>query len=172
LETELLDNFKVSVNDRVELLSYNLEQAFNKERTEEDEEPTLEEEVQGIVTDVDTETITTLQVVNSQSRVIGSNDYLNSDIIGKKTTDDIIQKALKFGSSLDNTVLNAETRNRFFIKAEPIYDQDGNVTGAIYIEASLEGVYGQLQNINEIFLKGSILAISVSALLGILVART
>src|SRR5699024_10012874 len=132
LETELLDNFKVSVNDRVELLSYNLEQAFNKERTEEDDEPTLEEEVQGIVTDVDTETITTLQVVNSQSRVIGSNDYLNSDIIGKKTTDDIIQKALKFGSSLDDTVLNAETRNRFFIKAEPIYDQDGNVTGAIY----------------------------------------
>src|SRR5699024_7023594 len=38
--------------------------------------------------------------------------------------------------------------------------------------ASLEGVYSQLQNINDIFFKGSILAISVSALLGILVART
>lgn len=172
LETELLDNFKVSVNDRMELLSYNLEQAFNEERSEGDDEPTLEEEVQGIVTDVDTETITTLQVINSQSRVIGSNDYLNNDIIGKKTTDDIVQKALKFGSSLDNTVLNAETGNRFFIKAEPIYDDEENVIGAIYIESSLEGVYGQLQNINEIFLKGSILAITVSALLGILVART
>lgn len=173
LEAELLDNFKVSVNDRVELLSYNLEQAFNKERTEEDDEPTLEEEVQEIVTDVDTGTIATLQVVNNQGRVIGSNDYLNNDIIGKKNTDDIIQKALKFGSSLDNTVLNSETNNRLFIKAEPIYDErDENVIGAVYIEASLEGVYGQLQNINEIFLKGSILAISVSALLGILVART
>lgn len=172
LESELLDNFKVSVNDRVELLSYNLEQAFNKERTEGGDEPSLEEEVQGIVTDVDTETITTLQVVNSQSRVIGSNDYLNRDILGKKTTEDIIQKALKFGSSLDNTLLNAKTGNRVFIKSEPIYDEDENVTGAIYLEASLEGVYGQLQNINEIFLKGSILAITVSALLGILVART
>src|SRR5699024_888336 len=32
-------------------------------------------------------------------------------------------------------------------------------------------VYGQLQNINEIFLKGSIIALVISGLIGILVAR-
>src|SRR5699024_12683398 len=75
LEAELLDNFKVSVNDRVELLNYNLEQALNRNRTEDEDEPTYEEEEQGIVNDVDTVTITTLQEINSQSRVIGSNYY-------------------------------------------------------------------------------------------------
>src|SRR5699024_12450250 len=49
---------------------------------------------------------------------------------------------------------------------------DGAVEGAVYLEASLEGVYSQLQSINDIFLKGAILAISISALIGILVART
>src|SRR5699024_9934119 len=124
IETDLLSTFKESINDRVELLNYNLEQAFNKERTEDGEEPTLEEEVQSIVTDVDSETITNLQVINSQSRVIGSNDYLNRDILGKKTTEDIIQKSLKFGSSLDNTLLNKKNGNRVFVKSVPIFDDD------------------------------------------------
>src|SRR5690625_4887140 len=123
LETELLNNFKVSVNDRVELLSYNLEQAFNKERTEDGEEPTLEEEVQSIVTDVDSETITTLQVINSQSRVIGSNDYLNRDILGKNTTEDIIQKSLKLGSSFDNKLMNKKSYNYVFVKSEHILNE-------------------------------------------------
>jgi two-component system sensor histidine kinase VicK len=172
LETELLDNFKTSVNDRVELLTYNLEQTFNKERTDDEDEPTLEDEVQGMVTDVSTDTITNLQVVNSQSRVIGSNDYINRDIVGKKNTNDTIQKSLKFGSSLESTLLNEKTGNRLFVRSVPIMDDEENVIGAIYLEASMETVYDQLQKINEIFLKGSILAIVVSALLGILVART
>src|SRR5699024_332523 len=82
------------------------------------------------------------------------------------------QKSLLFGSSQDNILLDAQTDNQLFVKAEPIYDINDNVVGVIYLEASLEGVYRQLQNINDIFFKGSILAISVSALLGILVART
>lgn len=170
IETELLDTFKGSINDRVELLSYNLEQAFNKERLE-DEDITLEQEVQHIVRDIDTDSITSLQVINNQSRVIGTNDYLNQDILGKKTTEDIVQKALLFGSPLNNTMINPRTESRVFVKAEPIFDEDENVVGVIYLEASLASVYGQLQKVNQIFLRGSILAISVAALLGIFVAR-
>src|SRR5699024_2117006 len=40
-----------------------------------------------------------------------------------------------------------------------------------YLETSLEGVYSQLADINDIFLKGSGIALIVSILLGILVAR-
>src|SRR5699024_7762091 len=108
----------------------------------------------------------------SHSRVIGTNDYHNRDIVGKKIVEDIVQKSLLFGSSQDNILLDAQTDNQLFVKAEPIYDINDNVVGVIYLEASLEGVYRQLQNINDIFFKGSILAISVSALLKILVART
>ncbi|WP_163969300.1 cell wall metabolism sensor histidine kinase WalK [Oceanobacillus halotolerans] len=172
LEIELQENFEESINDRVVLLSYNLEQAFNRERTEDGNEPTLQQEVQDIVTDVDTDDITSLQVINNQSRVLGTNDYLNQDIIGKKTTEDMIQRVLRFGSTLETTMLNPETENRVFVKAVPINGDSDTVVGAIYLEASLESVYNQLQNVNDIFLNGSFLAISVSALLGILVART
>src|SRR5690625_7430146 len=66
LETELLDNFKESVNDRIDLLNYNLEQAFNKKRTDDPLEPTLQEDVQNIVTDVDSSSGSTIQVINNQ----------------------------------------------------------------------------------------------------------
>src|SRR5699024_5386920 len=46
-----------------------------------------------------------------------------------------------------------------------------NVVGVIYTETSLEGVYNQLENINQVIFQGSILMITVSAILGIFVAR-
>jgi len=170
LEAELLDNFKQSTNDRIDLLSYNLEQAFNKKRTDEPGEPTLQEDIQNIVIDVD-RSGATIQVINNQGRVLGTNDYLNQEIIGKKITEDIVQRAIKFNSSFDNTSLNVKTGERIFVRVEPNSDKENNVQGIIYLETSLEGVYGQLQKINEIFLKGSVIALIVSILLGILVAR-
>lgn len=174
LEGELRDNFLESVDDRIELLGYNLQQAFNRDRTDNEDEPTLQEEVQQIIEGIDADDIVRLQVVNSQGRVLGTNDYSNLEIIGKKTTDDAIQKALLLDISPDRTVYDPRTENRVFVKTVSLYDEKDpdNIIGVIYYEASLESVYAQIQNINEIFLKGSILALVVSALLGILVART
>src|SRR5699024_363174 len=174
LEGELLDNFLESVDDRIDLLGYNLQQAFHRERSDDDEEPTLQEEVQQIVEGVDTDDVIRLQVVDSQGRVLGTNDFSNTEIIGKKTTDDDIQKALSLDISPDKTVYDPRSDNRIFVKTVSLYDQEDedNIIGVIYYESSLEGVYNQIQNINEIFFKGSVLAIVVSAILGILVART
>src|SRR5690625_5083310 len=67
LETKLIDTFQGSVNDRVELLTYNLTQVFNKER-DDGQEPTIQEEIQDILTGIDTGTITNLQVVNKDRK--------------------------------------------------------------------------------------------------------
>src|SRR5699024_3291163 len=77
-----------------------------------------------------------------------------------------------FGSPEEDIKYDYKTENQVFVKVEPITDGEGNVSGVVYIVASLEGDHKQLQNINDIFLQGSILAITVSALIGVLVART
>jgi len=171
IESDLVDSYKESINDRVDLLNYNLSQTFDKDRSD-DSETTLEKDVQHIINDIDIGTFTHMQIINNQSRVIGTNDYQDLEVIGKKVINDMVQKTLLFGSSQDDMLLDAQTENQLYVKAEPIFDATENVVGVIYLESSLEGVYGQLQNINDVFFRGSILAISVSALLGILVART
>lgn len=175
LEEELTGNFKDSVSASAELLSYNLEQAFDKDRDEDDDEPTLEEDVQDIVTDVETENIANLdiQVINNQNRLIGTNDHLDEKNVGKKITNEMVQSAMSLAKTRENTVLDPDTGNRVYVKAEPIFDTDDEeeVVGAIYVTSSMRSVFSQLEDINEIFFKGSILAIVVSAFIGILVAR-
>ncbi|MDY7044700.1 MAG: cell wall metabolism sensor histidine kinase WalK [Bacillota bacterium] len=173
LEESLVESFKGSIMDRVELLSHNLAQAFARERDEDNpDEPTLNEEIQSIVSEVQADDITSLQVISNQSRVIATSDYTTQDDIGKKTTNSYVQGALT--SNAPQPDIRAKANDRFYILAQPILDKDDSdiVVGVIYLEASLESVYDQLSNISKIFLRGSILAITVSAFIGILVART
>jgi two-component system sensor histidine kinase VicK len=173
LERELVDNFQGSVNDRVELISYNLEQAFERDRDGEDEEgPTLAQEAQSIISDVGSSIVTNIQVINDQSRIIATNDFTATGDIGKKTTQPMIRQALFFDSHQQDTQYDQETGNPVYLIAQPLFNQEENVVGVVYVEASQEGVYEQLQNINEIFINGSILALTVAVFIGILVART
>lgn len=172
LEKELMQTFETSIDDRVDLLSLNLEQAFNRERSDEEEEPTLQQEIQSIVSDVNSEGITTLEVINNQSRILGTNDPLNQDAVNKKTTREIVQNALLLDTRVENTGYSPEIGSAVQQQAVPIFNNENNVAGVIYLEASLEGVYNQVQNINDIFLRGSLLAIAVSAIIGVIVART
>lgn len=173
LENELLSNFKQSINDRIDLLNINLKHAFNKDRkdTGSGTEISLQEDVQNLVVDVERNGSTKIKVINSHGRVLGTNDYLNPDIVGKKTTEEFIQRAIKFGTSDDRQVLNDITGERTFVRVEPIYNKDSNVDGVIYLETSLEGVYGQISKINEIFLRGSLIALVISVILGVFMAR-
>lgn len=173
LEDELLMNYTESISERMDLLSYNLEQAFNKERTEDGEGLTLHQEVQQIVDEISIDTaLTSIQVINNQGRIIGTNDSNYQKDIGKKTSQDIIDNALFFNSFKDDIMLDEETQERVYVQALPLYDKEGTVVGIIYAKAPIQTVYDQLSEINDIFIQGSILAIGVSAFLGILVART
>lgn len=172
LEEDLISSFKESINDRVDLLSYNLEQAFNKERPDDGSEQTLKEEVQEIINDINADTFTNLLVIDNQSKVIGTNDYQNYDNLGKKIVEESVKDALSFGSPNEEVKYDFQAENQVFVKVEPIYDAEENTVGVVYVAASLEIVHSQLQNINNIFFRGSVLAITVSALIGILVART
>ncbi|GEL76351.1 cell wall metabolism sensor histidine kinase WalK [Tenuibacillus multivorans] len=171
LENSLRDNFIESVNDRVELLTYNLEQAFSVERTE--ETVSLRSDVGSIINNFDSEDINTIQVINNNSRVIGTTNEFDQINVGKRTTELRIQRALS-GNQTEDIVYNPENGQRMLVLSAPIYSHAniGEVVGALHIQASLEGVYGQMNDINQIFANGTVLAITISALLGILVART
>ncbi|WP_404450709.1 cell wall metabolism sensor histidine kinase WalK [Virgibacillus necropolis] len=168
LEDKLRANFMESVNSRVEYLSLNLEQAFAKERVE--GETDLKTEIQSIVGDIDRNDITSLQVVNIQGRILGTNDY--TDNIGKRNTNKLVQNVLLYGTPDRKVVYKPETEKRFYVLAVSLKDGSGETVGAIYLEASMGSVYKQLEDISQIFLKGSILAVTVSALLAVLIART
>ncbi|WP_347835896.1 hypothetical protein [Gracilibacillus sp. JCM 18860] len=170
LETNLNTNFEANLDDRLTVLKTNLEEAFQEKRPENGEEPTLQEDVSDIIDRYSRDIFTDLQVIDSQYRVIGANSDLER--IGKRVTGNIaINGALKFAEEEKEKF--RYSNDRMIAKTVPIMDNATNTpVGAVRVEASIEDVYDQLEEISKIFLSGTILTVVVSIILGILVART
>ncbi|MGM9986851.1 MAG: cell wall metabolism sensor histidine kinase WalK [Bacillaceae bacterium] len=169
LERRLTDNFTESINERMNLLYYNLEQAFSKERKKED--PSLEADIQTLMRDFISEDLNEVQVIDKSGRVIGTSNSENQDIIGKRTTQLLVKRALVVGTKQEKESIDEKSGDKMRIMVVPIKVNNETV-GAIYLLASMEDIYDQMRDINRIFMTGTAIALGVTALLGILLART
>ncbi|AST93909.1 MULTISPECIES: cell wall metabolism sensor histidine kinase WalK [Sutcliffiella] len=171
LETQLVENFSTSLEERINLLAYNIEQEMKK--TRDDTTNTIEEDIRGILQDFTSEDILEVRVINSQSKVLGtSNPYNQSKYVGKRTNELIVKQTLGVGTPSKKFAIDPNTGNRMRIIVSPIKTNNQEVIGAIYLIATMENVYGQMREINNIFATGTIIALAVTAALGILLART
>ncbi|MGN7396145.1 cell wall metabolism sensor histidine kinase WalK [Peribacillus frigoritolerans] len=170
LEENLVGNFTKSIKGHVNLLTYSIGEEMEKERGEED--PTLEEAIDAILRDRDNSSndISEVRVIDTRSRrVIGTSAPGNQDIVGKKTTEVLIKNTLTFGKE-DSDVFRDKGR-RLWVLSTPI-EANGEVIGAVYVIAEMENVFEQMDEINSIFMTGTAIALVITAILGILLART
>ncbi|MDF1999772.1 cell wall metabolism sensor histidine kinase WalK [Peribacillus frigoritolerans] len=170
LEENLVGNFTKSIKGHVNLLTYSIGEEMEKERGEED--PTLEEAIDAILKDRDNSSndISEVQVIDTRSRrVIGTSAQGNQDIVGKKTTEVLIKNTLTFGKE-DSDIFRDKNR-RLWVLSTPI-EANGEVIGAVYVIAEMENVFEQMDEINSIFMTGTAIALVITAILGILLART
>ncbi|MDQ0163290.1 cell wall metabolism sensor histidine kinase WalK [Aeribacillus alveayuensis] len=170
LETRLIDNFTSSLNQRIDLMAYNIEQAMLK--AEEDPTIKVEDEISSILKDYKGDEIKEIRVVDQDARVIGTSDF-NKDIIGKRTTENMITRTLVLGSLNENILIDPETNYRMYVTSTPIVtDFKGETIGAVYVIASMEEVFSLMRTINTILATGTGISLLITAALGIFLART
>ncbi|SEO42161.1 two-component system, OmpR family, sensor histidine kinase VicK [Amphibacillus marinus] len=173
LESDLKQSFEETIEERLEVLSYNIKDAFLQDRPDDGTGPTLEEDIAEIIGLYgQSDSFTRVQVVNRQFRIVGTNTQ--ADDVGKLVTgDSSVRPAIMSGTPIRSIQRNQATGERHLINIYPMSNnEDGEPLGAIYLEASMEDVYQQLATINRIFLNGTLIAIVISVLIGILVARS
>lgn len=170
LEKNLKENFMDTISSRMELLTYNLEIVFSQDQSDNGEGPSIEVKVQDIVNQLSTDELTNVIVVDAQSKIIGTNSNLYD--VGQRLTREIIQQVLFFDTTHADDFFNQETEEYVYVRVDPIHNAEDAVVGAIYMESSWEDVYNQLDEVNKIFLQGALLAITISAIIGVLVARS
>ncbi|MFT4414562.1 cell wall metabolism sensor histidine kinase WalK [Fredinandcohnia humi] len=168
LELRLVENFKVSLNERVNMLAFSIEQEMSKDR---EDESTLEDDIRVILQDYESEDIEEIRVIDNKSKVIGSSDPYSQGIIGRKTNEDMVKRTLLVGDNPDYVRLDEKTLNRMYVSSTPIRS-NGDIVGAIYLIAKMENVYDDIKEINDIFVTGTGIAMAITALLGISVAQT
>lgn len=172
LEENLVGNFTKSIKGHVNLLTYSIGEEMEKERGEED--PTLEEAIDTILKDRDNSSndISEVRVIDTRSRrVIGTSAPGNQDIVGKKTTEVLIKNTLIYGKEDSDIFRDKKTGRRLWVLSTPV-EANGEVIGAVYVIAEMENVFEQMDEINSIFMTGTAIALVITAILGILLART
>ena len=171
LETTLKDNFKTTIQDKVNILEYYLEEQLTLDRLPEDDETSLEEDIQNLLRDYLSEDIVEVRVIDGHSlKILGTSDPDNQAIVGQKSTDTRIRRIIATGQPDNEEMIDRETGKRIWVLTSPVKSK-GEVIGAIYFVSKIENVFGQMKQINQIFITGTALALVITAVIGIFLAR-
>lgn len=172
MEDNLLRSYKDSFDQRVNNLSYYLEQEMTKDRSTESS-TTLKEDAERILNDFSKEgEILEVSLIDKSYEVIATSNPYNREVAGKKTTEGIIKRTLLVGLPYENKFFDPERDSKVRISVTPIKKANQETIGAIYVVASMDDVYNQIRTINMILASGTILALGITAFLGVFVART
>ena len=145
---------------------------MEKERKAED--PTLEEDLKKILKDFDVgdNDITEVQVIENRSlKILGTSQSSNQGLVGQRTTVLQVKQSMVLEEDQSSIKIEQKTGHRIWVLSTPI-KSGKKVIGAIYLVAKIENVFEQMKTINNIFATGTAIALSITALLGILLAQT
>jgi two-component system, OmpR family, sensor histidine kinase VicK len=172
LETTLKDNFKTSIQDKVNILAYYLEEQLTIDRLPENDETSLEKDIQNLLRDYRSADIEEVRVIDGQSlKILGTSDPDNQVIVGQKSTDTRIRRIIATNRPDDEELIDPKTGKRIWVLASPVTTSNGEVIGAIYFVSKIENVFGQMKQINQIFATGTALALVITAVIGIFLSR-
>jgi two-component system, OmpR family, sensor histidine kinase VicK len=171
LEATLTDNFKTSIEEKENLLSYYIKEQLTKVRK--DDDISLEAELSSLLQeDYRTEDISEVRVIHGHSlKIVGTSDANNQHLVGQISTDPRIREVINTRQRDELETIDGENGNRIWVLSTPIITEDKKVIGAIEFAANIETVYKQMRDINQIFVTGTGIALFVTMIVGFLLAH-
>jgi two-component system sensor histidine kinase VicK len=111
-----------------------------------------------------------IQIIDPNGLVISTSVPSHQSIVGQKNTQTEVTRALQ--GIKDNQRIFIDTDGyRKMVIAKPI-GSGARVLGAVYIIANMEGLYNTLSSIFRILITGTLLALGLTAVLGIMLSNT
>lgn len=113
-----------------------------------------------------------IQIIDSTGTIVSASEQYPRSIIGQKNTQQVVSRALQNIKDKDNErVLTDVDGKRKKVMAMPVTSEN-RVIGAVYIVSSMEEIYNTINRVNRIFLSGILIALALTALLGVILAHT
>ncbi|MCD2255614.1 cell wall metabolism sensor histidine kinase WalK [Agrilactobacillus fermenti] len=126
-----------------------------------------------ITSDINNSSITELQVVDNKGVIRGTTNVNNQAIVGHRTTSTQVKQVLYNGRK-QTRISYDNNQGSYYISILPLINpnSENNATvGAIYIRASMEKVYRDINTITVIFLTASLVAGLLGTLIAIFISR-
>ncbi|MDB5055728.1 MAG: histidine kinase [Bacilli bacterium] len=176
MESSLKNNFSETLDQQSKLFALLVEPYFSQDTTSLDgnsaDSKKQNIDLNAFVSNWYTIMNADIQVIDANGIVLATSLPNATKIIGQKNTQLIVSQALQNITDSDNDGIMVDTDGylKKFI-AKPV-GSGGKVTGAVYIVASMENTFNTIHRINRIFLSGTLIALALTALLGIILSHT
>lgn len=172
LEGQLEKNFQDSITNSITLLDYNAREEIIKNS---DNSVKLQNDIRELLVDYSraSSNLIEVRIVDDKGKILGTSNLNNQGIVGQKSNDPLVKRTLSLGTTSEDKIYKDESNknNRVWVNVSSIKNK-GQVIGAIYLVADIESVYKQVDDIINIFITGTLIAIIITAVLGILLSRT
>jgi two-component system, OmpR family, sensor histidine kinase VicK len=172
LESSFTKNFSDSMDHDAELLAQYVEIYLNTEPDAKPEEVKKTRELlDTFVNDWYMVNNSAIQILDSSGTVISMSQPVPG-ILGQKNTQQVVSRALQNIKDKDTERIIMDVDGlRKKMLARPVL-ANGKPIGAVYIVKSMEEMYGNISRINRIFLTGTLIAIAMTAVLGVILSST
>ncbi|SFE82467.1 two-component system, OmpR family, sensor histidine kinase VicK [Paenibacillus algorifonticola] len=115
---------------------------------------------------------TEVQVLDANGKIVATSVQVPESYVGKKNPSLAVSRALVGIPENEEEIID-ENNVRKKIIALPVTDNDNdNVLGAVYMVASMDSLYDTVNRVNQIFFSGTLIALGLTGVLGILLAHT
>lgn len=172
LEGQLEKNFQDSITNSITLLDYNAREEIIKNS---DNSVKLQNDIRELLVDYSraSSNLIEVRIVDDKGKILGTSNLNNQGIVGQKSNDPLVKRTLSLGTTSEDKIYKDESNknNRVWVNVSSIKNK-GQVIGAIYLVADIESVYKQVDDIANIFITGTLIAMIITAVLGILLSRT
>jgi two-component system sensor histidine kinase VicK len=113
-----------------------------------------------------------LEVINNAQTIIATNQGLDQSSIGNQTTDADARNVLLYQNELRSEYSDPETDAPIYKLIKPIFGTtQTTLLGVLVIEANMEQIYSQNNDIIDLFLQSSILAVGVALLISFVLSQ-
>lgn len=167
VEQSFVDNFSESLNYQADSLAINLEPYLSSETGREQED---EDEIAEFIQDFVTLNNAGVQIIDQNGVIVGGSES-EKHLIGQKNVQLEVNRAL-LGSRASDIRSDSMTGQRMMVLAVPVESNDNQVIGAVYLWAPMTDMYSTVRRINSIFATGTVFALLLTVVLGVVLSRT
>lgn len=166
LEHQNLNTFKQSI----ELPSY-VDTSLGEQLSRTDTKK-ANQQIRQILADVNNNNISEIRVIDNKGTIRGTSNTDNRGIVGQKTTDQAVKATLANNRSHSENIYDNANHTRYYINVIPLVDNsNNNVVGTVYLRASLENVYSNINSITLIYLSAALITIVLGLILAIFISQ-
>ncbi|NLM66005.1 MAG: cell wall metabolism sensor histidine kinase WalK [Enterococcus sp.] len=165
LERSMIENFKTNMNAQAETLAGTISTYLGNQDLEVAD---INTEIQRILDSSDSPDILEMRVVDSKGIIRATTDPNDRNAIGKKSIDSYIDEFTDKNFSAFDEV----SGERVLINIRIVQGTGDSVEGALYMRSNLEQQYQDISNISFIFISATLVAIGISMVVSLLIARS